>query len=185
MIPENIFVGQQVRLTALTQDDLNTVALWYQDAGYLRLLDAAVAKPKSRGELQRWLTQAHEARDGFVFGIRRLEVDALIGYVELDGILWNQQTGFIALGIGERDNWDRGYGTEALQLAMRFAFDELNLHRVSLNVFSYNRRAMALYEKLGFRQEGLQREVVQRDGRRHDLVWYGLLRREWEERQPR
>ena len=63
---------------------------------------------------------------------------------------------------------------------MRFAFDELNLHRVQLTVFSYNERAIALYEKLGFQREGVYREHLQRDGRRYDMYLYGLLRHEWE-----
>jgi RimJ/RimL family protein N-acetyltransferase len=67
-------------------------------------------------------------------------------------------------------------------LALRFAFDELNLHRLQLTAFSYNERAVALYEKLGFRQEGVFREFLQRDGRRHDMILFGLLRHEWEQR---
>ena len=68
----------------------------------------------------------------------------------------------------------------ALRLLLRFAFDELNLYRVQLTVFSYNPRAIRLYEKLGFRHEGTFREFVQRDGARHDMLLYGLLRQEWE-----
>jgi RimJ/RimL family protein N-acetyltransferase len=61
--------------------------------------------------------------------------------------------------------------------------DELNLHRVQLTVFSYNERAIALYEKLGFQREGVYREFIQRDGRRYDMYLYGLLRREWKANQ--
>jgi len=61
-----------------------------------------------------------------------------------------------------------------------FAFDELNLHRVTATVFSNNERSIALFEKLGFRREGVYREFLQRDGRRYDMYLYGLLRPEWE-----
>ncbi len=54
------------------------------------------------------------------------------------------------------------------------------LRRVQLTVFSYNERAIALYEKLGFRREGAFREFLQRDGKQYDMYLYGLLRREWE-----
>ncbi len=70
-----------------------------------------------------------------------------------------------------------------MRLLLTFAFDELNLHRVQLTVFSYNRPAIALYEKLGFQREGTFREFLQRDGRRHDMFLYGLLRREWQARE--
>ena len=70
---------------------------------------------------------------------------------------------------------------EQIRKAVRFGFHELNLHRIQLTVFSYNERAVALYEKLGFTREGVYREHLQRDGQRHDMYLYGLLRREWEE----
>jgi len=70
-----------------------------------------------------------------------------------------------------------------MQLALQFAFNELNLHRLQLTVFSYNDRAIALYEKLGFQREGVYREFLQRDGERHDMYLYGLLLREWQELQ--
>jgi RimJ/RimL family protein N-acetyltransferase len=83
------------------------------------------------------------------------------------------------MGFGDRQNWGKGYGTEAMRLALNFAFNELNLHRVQLSVFDYNERAIALYEKMGFVREGVYREYLQRDGKRYDMYLYGLLRREW------
>ncbi|MCZ7572072.1 MAG: GNAT family N-acetyltransferase [Ardenticatenaceae bacterium] len=77
-------------------------------------------------------------------------------------------------------NWGKGYGHEALELALGFAFRELNLYRVQLTVFGYNERAIALYKTAGFQREGVYREFMQRDGQRYDLHLFGLLRREWE-----
>ncbi|MCZ7546462.1 MAG: GNAT family N-acetyltransferase [Anaerolineae bacterium] len=79
----------------------------------------------------------------------------------------------------------QGYGRAAIALALAFAFDELNLHRVQLTVFSYNTRAIALYEGLGFRREGVYREFLHRDGARHDMLLYGLLAREWRAQRER
>lgn len=76
--------------------------------------------------------------------------------------------------------WEQGYGTEAAHLALTFAFEELNMHRVQATVFSYNHRSMALFERLGFRREGAFREFLHRDGQRFDMVLYGLLRHEFE-----
>lgn len=183
MFAANILQGQRIRLTALDQDDLETIAGWYQDAGLLRLLDAVPSIPKTQNELQGWMAAGHKAKDTFLFAVRLIDEDRLLGFLEFDGILWNHQTGWLSVAIGDRDHWDQGYGSEALALALRFAFHELNLHRVSLNVFSYNQRAIAMYEKLGFQKEGVQREALHRDGQRHDMIYYGLLRRDWEELQ--
>jgi RimJ/RimL family protein N-acetyltransferase len=121
-----------------------------------------------------------DPKDSFVFAVRPLESDELLGLIFLDGILWSNRTAWIALAFGEEQNRGKGYGYEAMQLLLRFAFHELNLHRVQLSVFEYNIRAIKLYEKLGFVREGAQREFLQRDGRRYALIFYGLLIHEWE-----
>jgi RimJ/RimL family protein N-acetyltransferase len=89
----------------------------------------------------------------------------------------------MGVGIGEPQYRGKGYGTEATQLLLKYAFHEINLHRVQLTVFAYNLSAIAVYEKLGFVKEGVMRERLHRDGQRHDVLLYSLLRHEWEARQ--
>jgi RimJ/RimL family protein N-acetyltransferase len=171
--------GTKVRLTALTEDDVATMTRWYQDAEFLRLYDSRPAYPKTEAELARWLEELRKDKNTFAFAVRPLEGDDLIGYLELDGIIWQHGVCGMGLAIGNRANWGKGFGYEATQLALAFAFNELNLHRVQVTVFSYNERSVSLVEKLGFQREGVYREFLQRDGRRHDMVLYGLLRHEW------
>ena len=90
------------------------------------------------------------------------------------------QAGRPGIGLGERNYWGNGYGTDAMQIMLRYAFRELNLHRVSLDVFEYNPRALHSYEKAGFQIEGRRRKMVQRDGRRYDMIFMGILREAWE-----
>jgi RimJ/RimL family protein N-acetyltransferase len=176
---QDLFHSTRVRLTALTPDDLPTIARWYEDSEFQRLYDARPARPKSEAELGRWLEELQNERNTISFAIRSLDGDEIIGTVELDGILWAHGVCGIGIAIGDRANWGKGYGSDAMQLALAFAFDELNLHRVTATVFSYNARSIALLEKLGFQREGTYREFLQRDGRRYDMFLYGLLNREW------
>lgn len=180
MAETKLLVGPNVRLAALGLDDLPVLARWYQDAEFLRLFDAVPAAPRAQSALQEWIENRQKAHDGFLFAVRLHAGDELIGVVELDGILWNQQSSWLSIGIGEAARRGQGYGAEALRLALDFAFRELNLHRVQLTVFSYNVAAIALYEKLGFKREGAYREFLQRDGLRYDMYLYGMLRPEWE-----
>jgi RimJ/RimL family protein N-acetyltransferase len=177
----DLFHGSQIRLTALTEDDLGAIAHWYQDPEFLRLYDSRPAHPKTETELGQWLTELRKDKSTFVFGVRRLEGQDLIGYLEVDGVDWQHGVCGLGLGFGDRANWGRGYGFEATKLALAFAFNELNMHRVQVTVFDYNTRSTALVEKIGFRKEGVFRERLQRDGQRHDMLLYGLLRLEWEE----
>ncbi|WP_241494631.1 GNAT family N-acetyltransferase [Bacillus coahuilensis] len=113
------------------------------------------------------------------FSIRLKSTDDLIGYMELDDILWSNRVGWISLGIGELEHRGKGYGKEAMDTILRYAFHELNLHRIQLTVFSYNEPAIHLYEKVGFQKEGTYRQFLERDGNRHDMLLYGLLKEEW------
>ena len=179
MMQSKLLQGTRIRLTALTTDDLPMMARWYDDASFLRMYNARPALPKTEPELARWLEGIQKSERDVVFAIRAVDRDDLIGTLELDGILWTHGVCGIAIAIGDQANRGRGYGYEAAQLALAFAFDELNLHRVQAAVFSYNERSTALFEKLGFLREGVYREFLQRDGRRHDMWLYGLLNREW------
>jgi RimJ/RimL family protein N-acetyltransferase len=168
--------GTKVRLTALSRDDAAMISGWFGDVGYLRLQETNVALPKSQAQIA---ADLEELENTIVFAIRTVADKALIGTVGFYEIEWANQCAWLGMGIGERDAWGQGYGTEALHLALRYAFDEVNLHRITLTVIAYNERAIALYERAGFQREGVFREFGQRDGRRYDMYLYGLLRPEW------
>jgi RimJ/RimL family protein N-acetyltransferase len=175
----NLLRGSKVRLTALSSDDARTIARWHEDAGYLRLQETNTAVPRSEAEIAVELEKLREASDTMVFAIRMVEDGALIGTVGFYEIEWANRVAWLGIGIGDRTHWGKGYGSEALELTLRYAFDELNLHRLTLTVIAYNQRAIALYERWGFKREGALREFGERDGERYDLYVYGLLRSEW------
>jgi RimJ/RimL family protein N-acetyltransferase len=179
----NLLRGSKVRLVALTADDAPVIARWYEDSDFMRLFDARPAYPKTEAELRQWVEESHQDQNAYLFGIRALENDALVGTLEIDGIIWAHRVCGTGLAIGHRADWGKGYGTDASLLGLRFAFGELNLHRVTITVFSYNERSIALVERLGFQREGTFREFLERDGRRYDMLLYGMLRHEWRERQ--
>jgi RimJ/RimL family protein N-acetyltransferase len=126
------------------------------------------------------ITERHKASDVFIFAIRPLDSAEILGIVDLNGIEWAHGVCWLSAAVGYQANWDKGYGTEAVGLALGYAFNELNMHRVQVTVFDYNARSMALFEKLGFRREGTYREAIHRDGKRYDMHLYGILRREWD-----
>jgi len=183
--PERLLCGRRVRLTALNQDDVPTIARWTCDTAMLRLFDAVAARPQSEAEIARKLEAWERAENGFYFAIRSVDdgKEGLVGIIELDGVLWPHGVCDFSIAIGDPGEWGLGYGYEAAELALAFAFSELNLHRVTATVFSYNKRSQGLLEKLGFRREGVFREFLERDGERHDMLLYGLLRPEWERRR--
>lgn len=175
------FHGERVQLVAPEPEkDAQHLARWSRDSAYLRLFDATPAQPLSIRFCKDKLEKSIERSDEIRFMIRLLDQDEPVGMATLDGILWSQRTAWLAIGLGERWAWGQGYGTEALNLILRYGFGVLNLHRVSLTVFEYNRRAIRTYEKLHFAVEGRAREFLERNGRRWDMLFMGLLRHDWE-----
>jgi RimJ/RimL family protein N-acetyltransferase len=75
---------------------------------------------------------------------------------------------------------ENGYGSEAAELLTTYGFAQRGCHRISARVFEFNDASQGLLESIGFQQEGRQREHVFADGEYQDLLWYGVLAREWE-----
>jgi RimJ/RimL family protein N-acetyltransferase len=180
---KDIFTGQLVRLSAFDHEELGKAyAAWTRDSELTRLFDAGASR-------------LHSARAGTVFfekmikedspahhffSIRALENNRLLGDINLDVINdWGSRDAFVGLGIGDRNDWGKGYGTDAMKIILRFAFTEHNLRRVTLTVFEYNPRAIRSYEKAGFQHEGRLRGILLRDGKRWDMHYMGILHDDW------
>lgn len=176
---DDLFRGKLVRLTAPSEDDAPILARWSEDASYLRAMDSDYARPVSPQEFALRLSPEQADPNRLEFHIRTLADDRLIGFVALHSVEWNNSIALLAIGIGEPRYRGRGYGTDALKLLLRYAFHELNLFRVGLDVIASNERALHTYEKLGFQREGIMRGAVLRDGRRTDRIYMGILRDEW------
>lgn len=179
---KNILVGEKVRLVAMDpKRDAELMASWGRDSAYARLLDSDPPRLWSKNQMKDWFEkqQKSESFTGIEFMIYPLEGEEAIGFVGLDGIAWHHRTSWVGIGIGDRNYWGKGYGTEAMQILSRYAFEELGLYRLNLNVFSYNTRAIRSYEKAGYKIEGSMREALHRDGERSDLVFMGLLREDF------
>ena len=179
---EDILRGRLVRLSALGADEMSRAyVLWSHDSEYDRLLTGNRVCLNSIKAVKTWIEKnlENETRNEFAFSMRTLEDDRLIGDIALDVLNWSNREAFVGLGIGEREFWSKGYGTDAMNLMLRYAFVELNLRRVTLTVFEYNPRAIRSYEKAGFRREGCQRGCIVREGRRWDVLYMGIQREDW------
>jgi RimJ/RimL family protein N-acetyltransferase len=182
VLEENILIGKHVKLTVEEVEVMaENFSRWQRDSEYHRLLSTEAFNPHSMKAIREWLEKNLEKDppEFYLFMIRKLDDDRLIGEIDLGGMSLTHGDGFVGISIGEREFWGKGYGTEAMDLILRFAFLELNLQRISLDVFEYNPRAIRSYEKAGFIHEGRQRGMLNRDGQRYDLLFMGILRDEW------
>src|SRR5919106_3458943 len=183
-IQTQLFEGQDIRFGPIDHEkDPEIESKWTHDSEFMRMMDTNPARPMSaamiKKQYEKLEKQIEEDKNLYHFMIRSKADDRLIGKASIYWIEWTNGNGFLRLGIGAAEDRGKGYGTQALRMLLRFAFAELNLFRVSAIVAEYNEGAIALLKKFGFVQEVCRRKSLERDGRRWDLLVFGLLHDEW------
>ena len=121
-----------------------------------------------------------ELRESYNFAIAD-ENDEYLGTISLKDIDWQARVAEYAISIRSAAQGN-GIATEATQQILKYAFEELELNRIFLNVLEDNERAIHLYEKCGFKYEGLFRNHVNIHGKIKSLKWYSILKEEFEEK---
>jgi len=184
-IATQLFEGQDIRFGPIDYDkDPEVESRWTQNAEFMRLYDVNPARPLAavmvKKQYEKLEKRMEEGKNFYHFMIRAKADDRLIGKAEIQHIEWTNGNGQIRIGIGSAEDRRKGYGTQALGMLLRFAFAELNLFRVTANVPEYNEGALALLRKFNFVEEVRRRQALERDGRRWDLLVFGLLKDEWQ-----
>jgi RimJ/RimL family protein N-acetyltransferase len=183
ILGDDLLQSERIQLQPITTtrpDFLDRLAEWFgQDMEMLRELAPRVAYPATRQTEEEWLTQARKASDSYTFMMIERASDQVIGGGGLHALHWPSRRCELGIYIGDPSKRNQGYGAEALQILLRFAFWELNMNRVELHVFDFNARAIAAYRKVGFVEEGRQRQAFWRDGQPIDNVVMSVLRDEW------
>lgn len=168
--------GESVTLRALEPADAEALYTWHLDHEF-SVLDGVIY-PTSRASWDEFVAKrVTPSFDGVVLGIE-IEPVELIGYVSLKRTKAEERSADFGIAI-RKENWSQAYGRDVTITILRFAFNEMNLHRVTLTVLDYNERAQRLYKACGFREEGRLREAKYRDGRYCDEIVMGILKREF------
>jgi RimJ/RimL family protein N-acetyltransferase len=183
MISDDLFRGKLVRLAAAEPETFGKLlAQWGRDSVYLRQLDSDPVMQWSAKKYTAWIERDDSPevpQQEYDFRINTLQDDRLIGFVSLFLLTPHHRDAWVGIGIGEPEYRGKGYGTDAMRVILRYAFAELNMHRVSLGLFAYNTRALHSYEKAGFKLEGRERGSELRDGQRTDMLYMGILKSEF------
>jgi RimJ/RimL family protein N-acetyltransferase len=164
-----MIAGEHVILRAFERDDAERCYRWMNDPNIVRTLKTRYPIP-FQGEVE-WLDRAmHPGSNERQFAIERKDDRTHVGNASIHEIDWVSRTGWFGLFIGEPAAWNRGFGSDAIQTLVRFAFDEMNLIKLRINVFEYNERAKHVLLAQGFVQEGKLAREFYRDGVYHDIV---------------
>lgn len=150
--PNLMVSGERVGLGPIDRRLTATYQRWMNDLAVVRTL-AQPRRPMTLEAEQAWVERALVSGDA-IFTIYELETLRPIGNTSLEGIDAENGTCEFGIGIGEREVWGRGYGTEATRLMLWYAFDVLGLYNVRLTVYANNPRAIRAYERAGFKYVG-------------------------------
>jgi RimJ/RimL family protein N-acetyltransferase len=155
-------------LGPLLPDDMGSLFVWLNDVDAARL-DLAF-RPTDWLAYKAWLDTLPGSPSQVLFAIRKLREHAIIGFVIFKNIQSVHRAAELGVRIGCDAERGKGHGTRAVAMALDYAWNHLNLHRVSLTVFAHNARAIASYRAAGFRDEGLLKDAAFIDGEWVDVI---------------
>ncbi|MXQ53119.1 GNAT family N-acetyltransferase [Shimazuella alba] len=178
-----LFDSSRVRLRKMIKEDTELYHKWRNDIEVMQSTNSSLdVYPinATKEFVDHVILGSHTAKSYIMV---EKEHETPIGIISLINIDYKNRNAECIIDIGEKEYWGKGYGSEGLKLLLDYAFYEMNLHRVSLKVFSFNDRAIRLYTKIGFQEEGNSRQSLFRNGEWHDIIHMGLLQNEYFEKQ--
>ena len=174
-----MYRGERVLLRAFLNGDEHALLAWANDLGLQKMCYHDLILPKTSEDVYAFMrAQGGISRGVYQFGVEALENGRFLGCAGFTAVDSRNQTGEAALYIGDEGDRRRGYGTDTLRVLCRFGFDEINLRKIKARILAGNAASRALFEKVGFHQEGLEEQEVYREGQWQDVALYALFRGE-------
>jgi RimJ/RimL family protein N-acetyltransferase len=169
--------SERIILRPFGKDDLPYLQKWSNDAE-LRKLIGEVA-PMSRADIEKWYRELLADKDRIWFAIVLKKDDRVIGEAGLLRMFRPWRNTDMTIIIGEKDAWGKGYGKEVGRILLRYAFEHLGFHRVSIGVVGFNKNALRFWESLGFKKEGVERDEYFYDNKYSDGIMMSILENEF------
>lgn len=177
--PERV-EGRRLALQPLDRANLYQHFEWSNDPDLNKLQSEIPFEEETLGEFKSRFERLIEVPSPLERHFEIHEVDgAIVGVAYVGRINQHNRNCLVSITIGDESHRGQGYGREALELVMRFCFEELGMHRVYTETFEYNDTWQSLVEGMGFRHEGTEREYLYREGRFWDKAVYGILEDEY------
>jgi RimJ/RimL family protein N-acetyltransferase len=170
-----VIVGERITLAPLTTEMLSEYVRWFADTEVTRYL--GVTNCPTLAMEQKWFEEMATSSTDIVWAV--LVEDRHIGSTGIHQINWRHQRAITGNVIGDKSEWGKGYGSEAVRLRTEYAFTQTTLGKLETEAFTDNICSRRCLEKAGYRQYGIARRHVFREGKWHDMWLADLLREEW------
>ena len=166
-------LGKFVTLRAMATKDMGMICEMFNDPEMENLV-VGWAFPISVEQQTAWFEKNMNDQRNFRFVIET-EEDGAVGIATLTDIDWKNRSATHGIKLVNRPRKTKGIGTDAVMAIMRYAFEELGLHRLDGSWFEDNIPSKSLYVKCGWKEEGVKRSCVYKRGEWRDLVTVGVL----------
>lgn len=176
---KNFLTGSNVTLRKIKKEDYENYSSIEDEMESRLLMNDGIPFPPTDADHEKFLGEISSEKDNYMFGIELNDEKQFIGTIAVYLVNWNNSTCHVGVSIGP-DYQGKGYGTDAMKVLLNFIFNYMNVNKVKLQVFGYNKRAICSYEKCGFLLEGTLKEELFRFGNYHDIYVMGLLRKDWD-----
>lgn len=178
-----MYTGEKVRLREYRKEDIPKALKFMNDPEIKRFLTPGIPFLYTLEDETKWYDGQSAMKDTYNFAIESLDEKNYIGGCGINSLDWKNSVAVVGIYIGEKTFWGKGYGTDAMNVLIKFIFEQMNINKIKLNVYDFNERAVKSYEKSGFVKEGVLRQEIYKDGKYHDEYIMGLLRSEYEARK--
>lgn len=173
-------VGSQLYLSPINSEDVSTYVRWLNDKTVSENLGLDTKVTTLDGERE-WLKRN---QNDYTFAIILKENDELIGNCGFSKTDLIHRNGEICIFIGDEEKRGKGYGKEAIKLLLDYGFNNLNLNNIMLRVYSFNTKAIKVYESLGFKRFGVRHSSHYFKGKFYDEIFMEILKEEYNEIEP-
>jgi len=180
-----VLAGETVVLRPVIADDAVDMLEVLADGDVLRLTGShGTLSPDDVEPMRQWYGSRADHEDRLDLAAVDRASGRYVGEVVLNELDPNNNSCSFRIALGATGQ-NRGLGTEATRLVLGYAFERVGLHRISLEVYSFNSRARRVYEKVGFQAEGVLRDALLWEGQRFDAHVMSILAHEWAEHRGR
>jgi len=172
--------GKSINLRPLKEIDLDEIMKWINDLEVTKYLSSFIF-PVSRLEEEKYLEKMMSKNDEQKHMVIENKKGQYIGQISLIHIDWKNRNAELGIVIGNKKDWGKGYGTEAIKMVLNYGFYQMNLNNIYLWVFEYNSRGIRCYEKCGFKKDGALRKSHFYQGKFYHKILMSILKDEFEE----
>ena len=171
--------GERVYFRCMEEQDADSIySDWLHDEEVTRYLTGVGRFPPTKEALRGYIREMTDSDHDAFFAVHDVKSTEFIGTTHFGPIDWLHRIAAIGIMIGNKEYWGKGYGTEVIRLVLTYAFERLNLHKVTAGIAADNTASVRAFKKAGFRVEGTAKAHFFINGKYCDWLYVGVLKDE-------